>query len=62
MASAVNRWVPADDSSHPVIEEYLRRGRDLFINNTDFSPVCSCTLLCMALPIRTSVKHSHSIL
>ncbi|CAI9611536.1 unnamed protein product, partial [Staurois parvus] len=31
---------------HSVITEYYRRGRDLCINNTDLSPVSSCTLLC----------------
>ncbi|CAI9562827.1 unnamed protein product, partial [Staurois parvus] len=35
-----------------------RRGRDLCINNTDLSPVSTCTLLCMALLCRTSVKHT----
>ncbi|CAI9621312.1 unnamed protein product [Staurois parvus] len=37
-----------------------QRGRDLCINNTYLSPVSSCTLLCMALHSRASVKHSHS--
>ncbi|CAI9601291.1 unnamed protein product, partial [Staurois parvus] len=33
----------------PVIAEYYRRGRELYVNNTVLSPVISCTLLCMAL-------------
>ncbi|CAI9588081.1 unnamed protein product, partial [Staurois parvus] len=37
-----------------------RMGRDLYVNNTDLSPVSSCTLLCMALHSRASVKHTHS--
>ncbi|CAI9590449.1 unnamed protein product [Staurois parvus] len=42
------------------------RGRDLYVNNTDFSPVSSCMLLCMALhstaiqSIVLTVKHTHS--
>ncbi|CAI9579446.1 unnamed protein product, partial [Staurois parvus] len=35
-------------------------GRDLYVNNTDLSPFNSCTLLCMALHSRASVKHTHS--
>ncbi|CAI9599268.1 unnamed protein product, partial [Staurois parvus] len=45
---------------HMVIAEYLQWGRDLCVNNTHLSPVSSCTLLCMALYSRASVKHSHS--
>ncbi|CAI9536487.1 unnamed protein product, partial [Staurois parvus] len=49
---------------HSAIVEYYRRGRDLCINNTDLSPLSSCTLLCMALHSRAiqnsvlTVKHT----
>ncbi|CAI9562306.1 unnamed protein product, partial [Staurois parvus] len=43
---------------HPVISEYLRRGRDLWINNIDISPFNSCTLFCMALHSRASETHT----
>ncbi|CAI9602788.1 unnamed protein product, partial [Staurois parvus] len=32
--------------SQPAIFKDFRRGRDLHVNNTDLSPVSSCTLLC----------------
>ncbi|CAI9546917.1 unnamed protein product, partial [Staurois parvus] len=47
----ISRW-------HPAISEYYRWGRDLYVNNTDLSPVSSCTLLCMALHRRASIKHT----
>ncbi|CAI9556518.1 unnamed protein product, partial [Staurois parvus] len=43
---------------HPVISVYYRWGRDPYVNNTDLSSVSSCTLLCMALHSRASVKHT----
>ncbi|CAI9540745.1 unnamed protein product, partial [Staurois parvus] len=56
VASAINHQVPAGDSSrqYSVIVDYLQRGTDLCINNTDLSPVSSCTLLCMVLHSRAS--------
>ncbi|CAI9599164.1 unnamed protein product, partial [Staurois parvus] len=60
-AFAVKHRVPASDSCwQPVITEYHQLGRDLCTNNTDLSPVSCCTLLCMALHNRASVKHTHS--
>ncbi|CAI9578824.1 unnamed protein product, partial [Staurois parvus] len=39
---------------HPAISEDFQQGRDLYVNNTDLSPVSSCTLLCMAPHSRAS--------
>ncbi|CAI9577008.1 unnamed protein product, partial [Staurois parvus] len=51
---------PVIPHRYPLITEYYRWGRDLYINNTDLSPVCSCTLLCIALHSTASGKHSQS--
>ncbi|CAI9622742.1 unnamed protein product, partial [Staurois parvus] len=43
---------------HPAISECHRRGRDLYVNITVLFSVSSCTLLCMALHSRASVKRT----
>ncbi|CAI9618572.1 unnamed protein product, partial [Staurois parvus] len=49
-ALAVNHWVPSGDCLlAPSDLRGFLTGRDLYVNNTDLSPVSSCTLLCMAL-------------
>ncbi|CAI9562430.1 unnamed protein product, partial [Staurois parvus] len=62
-ALAVNHRGPAGDSlpAPSDFRELPTRGRDLYVNNTDLSPVSSCTLLCMAVHSRASVKHTGHI-
>ncbi|CAI9591844.1 unnamed protein product [Staurois parvus] len=43
----------------PAISEDFQQGRDLYVNNTDLSPVSSCTLLCMVLHSR-AIQSTHN--
>ncbi|CAI9580864.1 unnamed protein product [Staurois parvus] len=56
-SSAVNHQVIP--CRHPAIAKHHRRERDLYVNNTNLSPVISCTMLCIVLHSRVIQTHTH---